>query len=658
MDHKDRKYLTFVRSVPLRIITVYTLLSALWIVFSDKLLASLVKDQDAVIRISILKGWLFVIVTAALLYWLIKRYLAQINRHEKALLQNEELLNLTLEMLPVGVWMIDKEGRIIKGNSAARQIWGGAKYVGPQEYDTYRGWWHESGRLIDPAEWGVARAVTKGESSLDEVIDIESFDGARKTILHSAVPIRTADQQVIGAIAVNLDITEQLRADEEIIAANEELLTINRVVTSCTSSLDLHEILERVLDEALKIVEMEGGTICLLGPDETLHLAAHRETSAATIIDLTTNQIKVGECLCGTSARDRQPLILPDREAVKEFATREANRNEDIRFHAAFPFVTGDICVGVLCVFTRTDLKPLQRRLRLLETVTAQVALAIENARLYKETMEHAATLEKKVAERTRELELANKELESFSFSVSHDLRSPLVLIDGFSQALLEDHAETLNPQAQDYLQRLRRAARRMSQMIEAMLNLSRFIRDEIKRERIDLSDMAQEIASDLRKTNPDRQVTFNISRRMLANGDARLLRVVMENLLGNAWKYTGNTRHATISFGNTEVNGETAYFVRDNGAGFDMAYANKLFGAFQRLHRMDEFEGIGIGLATAQRIIHRHGGKIWAEAEVGKGATFCFTLGSPEKAFVPEVTDEPRVNSTTQSATPRIAID
>lgn len=628
MDHKDRKYLTFVRSVPLRIITAYALLSALWILFSDKLLVAFVSDKEAIVRISILKGWLFVMVTAALLYWLIKRNLTQMNSHEEALLRSEELLNLTLEMLPVGVWMIDKEGRIIKGNRAARQIWGGAKYVGLQEYDAYQGWWHASGRQIEPGEWGVARAVTKGESSLDEVIDIECFDGARKTILHSAVPIRTVDQQVIGAIAVNQDITEQLRAEEEIIATNEELLTINRVVTACTSSLDLYEILERVLDEALKIVDLEGGTICLLGPDETLHLAAHRETSAATIIDLTTSQIKVGECLCGTSARDLQPLILPDREAVQEFATREAIRNEDIRFHAAFPFVTGNICVGVLCVFTRTDRKPLQRRLRLLETVTAQVALAIENSRLYTETVQHAATLEKKVAERTSELEQANKELESFSFSISHDLRAPLVLIDGFSQALLEDHSENLKPEAQDYLQRLRRAARRMSQMIEAMLNLSRFIRDEIKRERIDLSDMALEITGDLRKTNPDRQVIFNIASGVLANGDARLLRVVLENLLGNAWKYTGKNERATISFGVTDIDGEAAYFVRDDGAGFDMAYANKLFGAFQRLHHVDEFEGLGIGLATAQRIIHRHGGKIWAEAEVGKGATFYFTLG------------------------------
>ncbi len=628
MDHKDRKYLTFVRSVPLRIVTVYTLLSALWILFSDKLLGSLVKDQDALVRLSILKGWFFVTVTASLLYWLIKRYLARINSHEEALRQNEELLNLTLELLPVGVWLIDKEGRIVRGNMAGKQIWGGAKYVRMQEYDQYRGWWHGSGKRIEAAEWGVARALTRGEVSLDEVIDIECFDGTRKTIRHSAVPIRTADQQVIGAIAVNQDITGRLQAEEEIKAYNEELLTINRIMTACTSTLELQEILERVLEEALRIVEMEGGNICLLGLDETLQLAAQRETSAATLIDLTTNQIKVGECLCGTSAQDFKPFILPDRDAIQQFPTRKALHWADIRFHAAFPLVTGNKCVGVLCIFTRTDRKPLQRRLQLLETVTGQLALAIENARLYTETLQHAATLEKKVAERTSELEQANKELESFSFSISHDLRAPLVLIDGFSQALLEDHSENLKTEAQDYLQRLRRAARRMSQMIEAMLNLSRFIRDEIKRERIDLSDMALEIVGDLRKTNPDRQVTFKIASGVVANGDARLLQVVMENLLGNAWKYTGKNEHATISFGVTEIDAEAAYFVRDDGAGFDMAYANKLFGAFQRLHRVDEFEGLGIGLATAQRIIHRHGGKIWAEAEEGKGATFYFTIG------------------------------
>jgi PAS domain S-box-containing protein len=225
------------------------------------------------------------------------------------------------------------------------------------------------------------------------------------------------------------------------------------------------------------------------------------------------------------------------------------------------------------------------------------------------------------------QLAATNKELEAFSYSVSHDLRSPLRSIDGFSQALLEDYQEKLDETGRDYLKRLRNASQKMGDLIDGILKLSRLNRSEIHQEPTNLSVLAEEIANRLQEIQPERRVKFAIEKDVIANGDPQLLRVLLENLLGNAWKFTGKKSQAKIEFSTERNNGKKAYFIRDNGAGFDMTYANKLFGAFQRLHEATEFPGTGIGLATVQRIINRHGGSIWAEGAVGKGATFHFTL-------------------------------
>jgi light-regulated signal transduction histidine kinase (bacteriophytochrome) len=226
--------------------------------------------------------------------------------------------------------------------------------------------------------------------------------------------------------------------------------------------------------------------------------------------------------------------------------------------------------------------------------------------------------------------EAANRELEAFSYSVSHDLRAPLRAIDGFSQALLEDYHNLLDAKGRDYLERARAATQRMSQLIMDLLKLSRLTRGELNLAVVDLSALARAVAADLRKSQPQRQVAFRITEGLTAEADPHLLRVALENLLGNAWKFTSKRDEATIEFGAAEVKGTTAYFVRDDGAGFDMTYAAKLFGTFQRLHSEREFPGTGIGLSLVQRIVHRHGGEVWAEGEVGRGAGFYFTLHPP----------------------------
>ena len=235
--------------------------------------------------------------------------------------------------------------------------------------------------------------------------------------------------------------------------------------------------------------------------------------------------------------------------------------------------------------------------------------------------------LERRVAERTAHLEAANKDLEAFSYSVSHDLRAPLRSIDGFSQIVLEDYTDKLDDQGKDYLGRIRAASQRMALLIDDLLNLSRISQAELSREQVNLSNLATSILEELKRNEPARQVEFLVQEGLIDSGDQRLLRIVLENLLGNAWKFTSKHARAKIEFGQLKIGMRDVYFVRDNGAGFDMAYADKLFVPFQRLHSLSEFSGTGIGLATVQRIIQRHGGAVWAEGALGKGATFYFSF-------------------------------
>lgn len=248
------------------------------------------------------------------------------------------------------------------------------------------------------------------------------------------------------------------------------------------------------------------------------------------------------------------------------------------------------------------------------------------------------ADLRSEIAERARAeealrhakaaVEEASHELEAFSYSVAHDLRAPLRSIDGFSQALLDDFAEKLDDEGKKYLGYVRESAQHMAQLIDDLLSLSRVSRADLHRAPIDLAVIARTVFTNLQRDQPERTVEFVTPDAMAGRGDPRLIGIVLENLIGNAWKFTSKREHARIEFGGTREAGVSIYFIRDNGAGFDMAYADKLFAVFQRLHLASEFEGTGIGLATVHRVIRRHGGRIWAEGEVGRGAAFYFTLG------------------------------
>jgi two-component system, sensor histidine kinase and response regulator len=271
------------------------------------------------------------------------------------------------------------------------------------------------------------------------------------------------------------------------------------------------------------------------------------------------------------------------------------------------------------------------------EFVRSKVAVFVElakknellrrQAKLLAESEQAALELAETRAELVRDLEHKNRELESFSYAVSHDLRAPLRRIDSFSRAVLESQGERLDEAGQRFLSRVREASQHMSQLIDDVLYLSRVTRADLREQEVDLSSIADLSLTRLQESEPERKVEVKLRPGVIVTGDGQLLKIAMQNLLDNAWKFTAKEPESRIEFGMTQVAGEATYFVRDNGAGFDMTYADRLFGPFQRLHPQGEFPGNGIGLATVQRIIHRHGGKVWAEGLVGQGATFYFTL-------------------------------
>jgi PAS domain S-box-containing protein len=499
--------------------------------------------------------------------------LAERRRTEEALRKSEERRRSIIETAGDSFIAMDQEGKIIDWNHQAELTFG---WSGDEAL----------GRLLaekilpverrDSHKNGLARFMATGEwSILNKRIEITALHRSGHTFPVELMVWPLKARQSITFNAFCRDITEHKRAEE----------TRSTLVSIVESS-----------DDAIVGLTLEGLILSWNQGAERIY-----GYSAAEAI-----------------GRSKSMLVPPDRpeeltgilqrlrrgERVEHYRT-ELIRKDGGRIHVSLtvsPIVDSNGLVVGASTIARdiTELRRSEQAIVKLTTELSQRALA---------------------------LEAANKELESFSYSVSHDLRAPLRAINGFAEALLEDCASNLDDQGKNYLRRVCAASKHMGELIDDLLSLSRVTRAELRRETVDLSALASSIAAELKQTDPQRAVNFTISSGLLAEGDAGLLRVALQNLLENAWKFTAMQPQAKIEFGLAKQNGKAGYFVRDNGAGFDMDYADKLFGPFQRLHSTTEFEGTGIGLATVQRIIRRHGGRVWAEGELNRGATFYFSL-------------------------------
>lgn len=335
----------------------------------------------------------------------------------------------------------------------------------------------------------------------------------------------------------------------------------------------------------------------------------------------------MGRGMLGQVYRQARPVWLADATREDSFRRRKVAGQDGLHGGLWIPILVENEVLGIIECFSREVRRPDQAVMNLAANLGSQIGQFILRRRAESELRQLNAQLEDRVAERTAELKAANQELESFAYSVSHDLRAPLRTVDGFSQALVEDCGDLVGEDGKDYIRRIRGAARNMGSLIEDLLRLSRVMRQEIRREQVDLTAMGRSVLAELQREQPERDVRITVADGLTAYGDERLLRLVLLNLLSNALKFTSRTPQPEITFGAEKHDGRPVFFVRDNGAGFDMAYADKLFVPFQRLHLSTEFDGTGVGLATVQRVIQRHGGRVWAEGKIGHGATFYFTL-------------------------------
>ena len=513
---------------------------------------------------------------------------------------------------------------------------------------------------------GYQRALTGVFTAQER--ELQARDGHIIPCVVQAVPEVDATGQVSGTRAMYMDISERKQAEAQINHLLNQQMAINRVALLLGNTLELSAICQIVHQEIQNIVDSPNLGLSLY--DE-----ARQEISPLFIIgdgqpiDTTGLPNAPLEPETGPQSRaivTRQPDIVDDLveqlPRIKTHIVLPTQDRRQARSVLTVPMMIDERVIGTMQIQSYHKNAYTSADAVLLGGIANQVALAIRNARLLAEIRQHAAVLEQSVAERTaalqarvaqverlnrsmlnvlddlqaanrrtesdaRKLKQANAELESFAYTVSHDLRAPLRGIDGWSHALLEDYGDQLDEQAHQYLHRVRAETQRMGRLINDLLGLSRLNRYQLQCQSVDLTALAQTIAARLQEAQPQRPVEFIIQEGVTAQCDAHLLEIALTNLLNNAFKFSCQRNPARIEFGQSEIEGQSVYFVRDNGVGFDMAHANKLFGAFQRLHSPADFPGTGIGLATVQRIIHRHDGRVWVEAEVDKGATFSFTL-------------------------------
>jgi PAS domain S-box-containing protein len=452
-------------------------------------------------------------------------------------------------------------------------------------------------------------------------------DGEPRTYLSLKFPLLDAEGRPHAVGGISTDITERKAAEVQLRRYADRLEALHDIDLTIFQSLPREGLARAALSALRQLMGCETARLLLHEPGSQVARLFELAGPEGRWVERDVPLAEVGgvEGLAGGSTALTDVCADADATPLDRALAREG-----LCFLLKSSLRLGKGLVGSLRLHGRRPDVFGPMELEVAREVADQVAIALEQARLREQLRGEAQRLEQQVRRRTAQLEEANAELEAFSYSVSHDLRAPLRSIEGFTQAVEDDAGNALTERSHRFFGKVRSAAARMAELIDDLLQFSRLSRVDPRRGPVDVTALAREVLSELRARSPERRVEVHLQEGMRALADARLLRVVLENLLGNAWKFTGRRAAARIEVGVSQEGDEQVFRVSDDGAGFDMAYAQKLFGPFQRMHRDEEFPGTGIGLATVQRIVHRHGGRIWAESHVGQGATFFFTLGGP----------------------------
>jgi PAS domain S-box-containing protein len=497
---------------------------------------------------------------------------------QKELMATNARLNTLINMSPLSIIVFDKDRKITLWNPAAESMYGWTA----QEVIGQTAPYIAQGSEKDYTDF--YNRILAGNGLVNELSKRVRKDGTPIIVSLSAVALRDEQDNITGVTSLNIDMTDSIKAQDDL-RRSEAFL--NNIIENSPHPMwitDDNATIIRVNKAMCDILNMDAKQV--VGKYNVFHDIVAEDQGLFPLLR----------------------RVYENGEIAKYVIKWDSSEQIQPGFGQSAPAVLDSILVPVLDSNGK---------------VTHAIAQHLDITE-HKRTEEE---LEKRVAERTKQLENSNRELEAFSYSVSHDLRTPLRAIDGFSQILLDDYADKLDEKGQEYLQRSRAAAGNMGHLIDDILRLSRITRADMKMDTVNLTELVESIAQEYAEREPQRHVECKIQPGLCAMADPDLLKIAMENLISNAWKFTSQIENACIEFGSTVKNNREVFFIKDNGAGFDQAYSDKLFTVFSRLHKTIDFPGTGVGLATVKRVVNRHGGEVWAQGEVGKGATIYFTL-------------------------------
>lgn len=542
---------------------------------------------------------------------------------ERSNAYNRSLIEASLDPLVT----IGPDGKITDVNAATEAVTGRSRQelIGTDFSDYFT----EPAR----ARAGYEQVFREG-AVRDYELAIRHRDGRITPVLYNASVYRDEHGEVIGVYAVARDITVRKRAVEQLQQYANRLSVLTQLDRVISSTLRIEDMFDVFVREMGRLIAFDRVVISTIDETGQRWKILKQWTAGGAPARQDEEWRAVAGFSIGWLVEHQKPLLERWLGEKGEWSEIEWLRQDGVRSRVMLPLIVKDKPIGALGLGSCREAAYTENDLDILQPLSEQLAIALHNAHLYEQVQSYAAEMERRVAERTAQLETANRELEAFSYSVSHDLRAPLRAVDGFARILLDEYRDKLDEEGRRLLHVIREGAAQMGQMINDILAFSRAGRFELNRSTVDMTALARGVAAELCPLEEGRTVNITVHDLPAAHGDPAMLRQVFANLIGNAVKFTAKKKAALIEVGAQPAERETVYYVRDNGAGFDMRYADRLFGVFQRLHSTEEFEGTGIGLAIVKRIIARHGGRVWAEGKVGKGATFYFTLPTREVGY------------------------